>query len=51
MATKTIYVSKVPNSKKIKLRDSDGNDPGNDDLTTLWNGNSILTVDWKELLG
>jgi len=25
----------MPDTKKIKLRDSDGNDPGNDDLTTL----------------
>lgn len=45
MATKTIYVSKEPNSNKIKLRDSDGNDPGNDDLTTLVDPND--TVEWR----
>ncbi len=34
MAIKTIYISRFSNTKKIKLRESDGNDPGNDDLTT-----------------
>ncbi len=45
METKTIYVSRIPGTKKIKLRDSDGNDPGNDDLTTLVSTGDI--VEWK----
>ena len=45
MATKTIYVRKDPNSNKIILRDSDGNNPGNDDLTTLVDPND--TVEWR----
>lgn len=31
---KTIFVSRRGNSDQIKLRDSDGNDPGNENLTT-----------------
>jgi hypothetical protein len=34
MATITIYVSRNGNSFNLKLRDSLGNNPGNDDLTT-----------------
>lgn len=45
METKTIYVSRIPDTKKIKLRDSDGNDPGNDDLTTEVRTGDI--VEWK----
>lgn len=45
MATKTIYVSRISGSKKIKLRDSDGNDPGNDDLTTYVSTGD--TVKWE----
>lgn len=34
MATITIYVSRNGNSYNLKLRDSLGNNPGNDNLTT-----------------
>ncbi len=33
--TRTIYVSKEPTSDKLKLRDSENHNPGNDDLTTF----------------
>jgi len=41
----TIYVSKVAGKKKIKLRDSEGNDPGNSNLTTLVNTGD--TIKWE----
>lgn len=34
MANRTVYVSQNGNSGTLKLRDSEGHDPGNDDLTT-----------------
>lgn len=34
MANRTIYVSKNGSSGTLKLRDSEGHNPGNDDLTT-----------------
>lgn len=34
MAIRTIFISRNGNSTKIKLRDSEGHNPGNDDLTT-----------------
>ena len=45
MATIYIYVSRNGNSSNIKLRDSDGKNPGNDDLTSDVNpGDTII---WK----
>lgn len=35
MATIYIYVSRNGNSQNIKLRDSNGDDPGNDQVTTV----------------
>lgn len=43
--TKTIYVSRIKGTNRIKLRDSDGNNPGNTNLTTLVNTGD--TVEWK----
>jgi len=40
----TIYVSRNGNSKQLKLRDSEGHNPGNDNLTT--NVNPGDTVQW-----
>ena len=34
MATINIFVSRAGNSNQIKLRDSEGHNPGNDDITT-----------------
>lgn len=39
----TIYVSRNGNSFNLKLRDSEGHNPGNDDLTTLVNpGDQVI---------
>lgn len=46
MPTKTIYVSKKGNSGNLKLRDSEGHNPNNDDLTT--NVGSGDTVKWEK---
>lgn len=35
MATRTIYVSLRPNTTQLKVRDSEGHDPGNDNITTV----------------
>lgn len=40
----TIYVSRNGNSKSLKLRDSEGHNPGNDNLTTTVNPSD--TVLW-----
>lgn len=46
MAQRTIYVSRLnSNSTQIKLRDSEGHNPGNDQLTTLVDTND--TVVWE----
>lgn len=46
MAQRTIYVSrKNDTSHHIKLRDSEGNNPGNDKITTLVDTND--TVTWE----
>lgn len=46
MANRTIYVSRLnSNSNKIKLRDSEGHNPGDDDLTTFVDTGD--TVTWK----
>lgn len=45
MATITIYVSRNGNSTNLKLRDSEGHNPGNDDLTTDVNPGD--TVQWE----
>lgn len=42
--TRTIYVSKEANSNKLKLRDSENHDPGNDNLTTYVDPGD--TVEW-----
>lgn len=43
MPTKTIYVSQNGNSGTLKLRDSEGHNPGNDDLTTdVDSGDTII---------
>lgn len=41
----TIYVSRNGNSLKLKLRDSEGHQPGNDDLTTFVDPDD--TVTWQ----
>ncbi|HLO37443.1 MAG TPA: hypothetical protein VK173_03075 [Lacibacter sp.] len=41
----TIYVSVNGNSTNLRLRDSEGNNPGNDQLTTTVNPND--TVIWE----
>ena len=45
MASVTIFVSRNGNSKNIKLRDSEGHNPGNDDLTTTVDPGD--TVTWE----
>lgn len=45
MAIRTIYVKRNGQSKQLKLRDSEGNDPGNDQLTT--NIDPGDTVKWE----
>lgn len=43
MAKIKIYVSRKGNSSQIKLRDSEGHNPGNDKITTLVDrGNTIV---------
>ncbi len=42
---KTIFVSKEPTSDKLKLRDSEGHNPGNDKLTTLVDAGD--TIRWE----
>lgn len=39
----TIYVSRNGNSYQLKLRDSEGHNPGNDDLTTTVNPGDMVT--------
>jgi hypothetical protein len=39
----TIYVSRNGNSNKLKLRDSENHNPGDDDLTTFVNPNDYVT--------
>lgn len=39
----TIYVSRNGNSYQLKLRDSEGHNPGNDDLTTTVNPGDTVT--------
>ena len=43
MAGITIYVSRLGNSNNLRLRDSEGDDPGNDDLITDVNVSDIIT--------
>lgn len=45
MATINIFVSRAGNSNNIKLRDSEGHNPGNDDITTDVNAGD--TVVWQ----
>jgi len=42
MATINIYVSRVGNSNNIKLQDSEGHNPGNDNITTTVNTGDVL---------
>ncbi|MEX0598663.1 MAG: hypothetical protein WD512_19425 [Candidatus Paceibacterota bacterium] len=42
MATINIYVSRVGNSSNIKLQDSEGHNPGNDNITTTVNTGDVL---------
>lgn len=42
MATINIYVSRVGNSNNIKLQDSEGHNPGNDNITTDVNPGDTL---------
>lgn len=42
MGTKTIYVSRNGQSNNIKLRDSEGHNPGNDKITTDVNPGDIV---------
>lgn len=39
----TIYVSRNGNSNQLKLRDSEGHNPGNDDLTTIVSPGDTVT--------
>jgi hypothetical protein len=39
----TIYVSRQGNSANLRLRDSEGNNPGNDQITTLVDPGNIVT--------
>lgn len=39
----TIYVSRNGNSYQLKLKDSEGHDPGNDNLTTDVNAGDVVT--------
>ena len=41
----TIYVSRRGNSTNLRLRDSEGHDPGNDQITTMVNPSD--TVTWQ----
>lgn len=45
MAERIIYVSRNGRSHQLKLRDNQGHDPGNNDLTTEVNPND--TVQWQ----
>lgn len=52
MANRTIYVSRLnPNSTQIKLRDSEGHNPGNDQLTTAVDTNDTVTWELDENSG
>ncbi|GGD30387.1 hypothetical protein [Flavobacterium orientale] len=42
MATINIFVSRAGNSNQIKLKDSEGHNPGNDDITTLVNPGDVI---------
>jgi hypothetical protein len=45
MPNRTIYVSQNGNSGTLKLRDSEGHNPGNDDLTTdVGSGDTVTWV-------
>lgn len=42
METRIIYVSRQGNSFNLRLRDSEGHDPGNNDITTLVDSGDIV---------